>query len=40
MLKRAKKGKVFENSWKNVQNLKIFWKRKGDCMWLLHGINC
>ena len=24
----------------NVQNLKIFWKRAGDCMQLLHVINC
>ena len=38
--KRAKKGKVFENVGKNVQNLRIFWKRAGDRMWLLHSINC
>ena len=25
---------------KNVQNLKIFWKRAGDCMQLLHALNC
>ena len=25
-----KKGKIFENLGKNVQNLKIFWKRAGD----------
>ena len=37
---RAKKGKIFENFGKNVQNLKIFWKRVGDCIWLLHIINC
>ena len=27
-----KKGKIFENLGKNVQNLKIFQKRAGDCM--------
>ena len=26
---RAKKGKIFENLGKNVQNLKVFWKRAG-----------
>ena len=26
------KSKIFENLVKNVQNLKIFWKRAGDCM--------
>ena len=30
---RAKKGKIFENFDKNVQNLKIFWKRAGDCVY-------
>ena len=39
-IKRAKKSKIFENFGQNVQNLKIFWKRAGDCMWLLHAINC
>ena len=28
-----KKRKIFENFGKNVQNLKIFWKRAGDCVW-------
>ena len=32
MLKRAKKGKIFEKLGKNVQNLKIFWKRAGNCV--------
>ena len=27
-----KKDKIFENVGKNVQNLKIFGKRAGDCM--------
>ena len=27
-----KKGKIFGNSGKNVQNLKMFWKRAGDYM--------
>ena len=27
-----KKGKIFENLVKNVQNLKIFRKRTGDCV--------
>ena len=35
-----KKGKIFEYLGKNVQNLKIFGKRAGDCMQLLHAINC
>ena len=39
-LKRAKKGKIFENLRKNVQNLKIIWKKPGDCVWLSHAINC
>ena len=25
-------GKMFENLGSNVQNLKIFWKKAGDCM--------
>ena len=33
------KGKIFEHFGKIVQNLKIFWKR-GDCVQLLHTINC
>ena len=32
--KGQEKGKIFENLGKNVQNLKIFWKRAGDCMLL------
>ena len=32
MLKRAKKGKIFEKLGKNVQNLKIFWKRACNCV--------
>ena len=27
-----KKGKIFENLGKNIQNLKIFLKSAGDCM--------
>ena len=38
--KRAQKSKIFENQGKNVQNLKIVWKRAGDCMLLLDAINC
>ena len=38
--KRLKKGKLFENLGKNVQNLKISFKKAGDCMRLLHTINC
>ena len=34
----TKKGKIFENLGKNVQNLKIFWKREDDCVRLLHTI--
>ena len=30
--KSAKKHKMVENLGKKVQNLKIFWKREGDCM--------
>ena len=33
-------GKIFESLDKNLQNLKIFLKRAGDCMQLLHAINC
>ena len=35
-----KKGKIFENMGEHVQNLEIFWKRVGDCVWLSHAINC
>ena len=35
-----KKGKTFENLGKNVQNLKIFLKRAGDCLQLLPALNC
>ena len=38
--KMLKKGKIFENLGKHVQNLKIFWKKAGDCVQLLHAINC
>ena len=31
MLKKGKKGKIFENLSKNIQNLKIFLKGTGDC---------
>ena len=31
-LKSGKKGKIFENLGKNIQNLKIFGKRGGDCV--------
>ena len=31
-----KGGKIFENLGKNVQNLKIFWKKAGDCVRLSH----
>ena len=40
MLIRAKKGKVFENLGKNVKNMKIFWTGAGDCIQLLHILNC
>ena len=33
----VKKGKIFENLGKNVQNLKIFWKRAGGCVQLSHA---
>ena len=32
ILKRVKKGKIFENLDKNVLNLKNFLKRAGDCI--------
>ena len=38
--KILKKGKIFENLGKNVHNLKIFWKKAGHCMQILHAINC
>ena len=40
--KMLKKGKIFEDLCKNVQNLKKKknWKRAGECMRLLHAINC
>ena len=31
---------MFENFDKDVQNLKIFGKKSGDCMGLSHAINC
>ena len=34
-----KQGKILKNLGKNVQNSKIFLKRAGDCMQLLHVIN-
>ena len=37
--KNVKKGQIFENLDKNVQNLKIFFKGAGDCVGLLHAIN-
>ena len=40
MFKRVKKGKIFENLSKNVQKLKLFFKRAGDSLRLLHAINC
>ena len=33
-------GKIFEDLGKNVQNLKILWKRAGNCMRQLHAIHC
>ena len=30
--KVLRKGKIFENLGKNVWNLKIFWKKAGDCV--------
>ena len=38
--KNVKKGRIYENLGTNVQNLKIFWKMAGDCVQLLHAINC
>ena len=35
--KRAKKSKIFENLGKNIQNLKIFWKKTGDYVRLSHA---
>ena len=32
-----KKGKIFENLGKNLQNFKIFWKRAGNCIRLSHA---
>ena len=29
----SKKGKIFENLGRNLQYLKIFWKRAGDVTW-------
>ena len=37
--RNVKKGKIFENLGKNLQNLIIFWKRADDCMQWLHLIN-
>ena len=37
--KMLKKGKIFENLGKNIQSLKIFWKRAGDCVQLSHACN-
>ena len=30
--KTLKKGKIFEILGKNIQKLKIFWKKAGDCL--------
>ena len=38
--KMSKKGKIFKNLGKNIQNLTMFWKRAGDCVRLLHALNC
>ena len=38
--KMLKKGKIFEKLGNNLKNLKIFLKRVGDCVRLLHTINC
>ena len=35
--KKGKKGKIFENLGKNVQNLRIFWERAASCMQLSHA---
>ena len=40
MLKKGRKDKIFENLGKNIPNLKIFRKTAGDCVQLLHAINC
>ena len=40
MLNKGIKSKIFENLGKNVQHLKIIWKRAGDCVQLSHAINC
>ena len=37
--KSAKKVKIFEHLGKNVQNLKIFWKRTASCVRLSHAWN-
>ena len=34
-----KNGKIFKNWGKNVQNLKIFWKRAASYVWLSHAWN-
>ena len=34
-----KKGKILENLGKNLQNLKIFWKKTVACVRLLHAWN-
>ena len=38
--KRAKKGKIFENLGKNIQNLKIFLEKAGDFVQLSLAISC
>ena len=40
MFKKDKKGQNIENLGKNVQNLKIFSERAGDCVRLLHAKDC
>ena len=40
LFKKAKKGKIFEEMGKNVQNLKIVCKRADDYVQLSHAINC
>ena len=37
---KCEKGQIFENLVENVQDLKIFLKTAGDCMQILHAINC
>ena len=32
IVEKQQKGKIFQTLGKNVQNLKIFWKRAGDCV--------